>query len=406
MNIKKADIIYLDCFSGISGDMFIGAMLDLGYPKEELFSALSLLGVPNDILEIYEERRLHIKGCGILVKEKASLSHHTTYAEISSLIKNSQLNENVRSITMSIFHRIAEAEAKVHGQRVDDIVFHETGALDSIVDIVGAASIMDFFKRSTFISAQPKLGDGFVTCKHGAYPVPAPATLEILKGIPIHQDINGTHELITPTGAAILATLCHTFSPIPQGRIITIGYGIGQYDDPHIPNVLRVFAMKEEKVMPVDRVQILETHMDDMNPEWFGYMMDQLYAAKALDVFYTSICMKKNRPGILVTVLCDKENLQKCSAIIFKHSTTLGIRIRESRRILLRRKIKEINTPYGVSKVKIGYLDNGESYIAPEYEACARLCDKAGISIKTAYEITIKCYREHKNSSNSRPCSS
>ncbi|MGA1823709.1 MAG: nickel pincer cofactor biosynthesis protein LarC [bacterium] len=393
MTLEKADIIYLDCFSGISGDMFIGAMLDLGYPKEEFLKSISLLSLSDDIVDIYEEKRLHIKGTGIAIKN--AVDHdHTPFSDIRSMIESSQLHENVKKLTLKIFQKIASAEAKIHGQNPDDITFHEVGALDSIIDIVGAASIRDFFKNSTFIASPLRVGHGFVTCKHGTYPVPAPATLEILKEIPLSQDDKRNQELITPTGAALLATFCNTFAPIPQGKIMNIGYGIGKYDDPQIPDVLRVLAIKQEKAMPCEKAHVIETEIDDMNPEWLGFLMEQLYAAKALDVFYTSIYMKKNRPGTLVTVLCNTENLKECIAIIFKHSTTLGIRLKESNRIALRREIKEVMTPYGLSKVKIGYLDNCEPFISPEYEACKELCNKAGISIKTAYSVTIQSYQK------------
>ena len=398
MDTKQIDSIYLDCFSGISGDMFLGAMFDLGYPKKEFYRVLSLLNIPDSYFQIFTDHRKNIQGTCIKFNNIDDLKiscPHSHFSEIKSMIISSGLNQNIKNIAIRIFESIAQAEAKIHGMDISDITFHEIGAIDSIIDIIGAASVINFFKNTKFISAIPRLGHGFVSCRHGVYPIPSPATLEILKGIPTIQDINQNRELITPTGAAILATCCVEFGAIPQGKILDIGYGIGTYDDHKTPNILRILSIKQlSNIDPSDIVQIVETEIDDMNPEWLSYLMDELFEQNALDVYFSSIYMKKNRPGILLTILCDKKDLNQCIETIFKNSTSFGLRFRECKRIILDRRIIEINTPYGKSKIKIGYFNKNQTCISPEYEACKTLCRKAGISIKTAYEITLKSYNE------------
>lgn len=390
-------ILYYDCFSGISGDMNIGAMIDLGVDKEYLLKELNKLNISDEFeIKISKDSRKGICGTKFDVILK-SHEHHDenehhhedghhhgrNIKDIYSIINSSTLNENIKKISMDIFMKVAEAESKVHGKPMDEVHFHEVGAVDSIVDIVGAAICMDYLKPDIVISSRVELGGGFVKCAHGIIPVPAPATCEILKNIPVTSG-RVLYETTTPTGAAILKTFCSRYSDNKNFSIKKVGYGIGTRDT-DISNVLRVFIGESEEHKKDDEVYVLETNIDDMNPEIYGYIYDKLFEKGALDVFMTQIIMKKERPGIKLTVICRRDDIKAVQEFILKETTTMGVRKYKTVRAILDRKINSVKTKYGDIKVKEGCYGGKVIKSKPEYDDCRKAADKYNVSIKDVY---------------------
>jgi uncharacterized protein (TIGR00299 family) protein len=390
-------LLYLDCFAGISGDMVLGALLDLGVSEDVLRAELAKLKLPGYTISTRRVVKQNISATKFDCIEKtlaplrgAATPHsHRGYTEIAGMITGSGLSENVKRRALSVFKRIGEAEAKIHGVPLTQIHFHEVGAVDSIVDIVGACIALEMLGMDEVQALPPRLGSGFVETAHGKFPVPAPATLELLKGVPV-QSSNEPVELVTPTGAALLAEFCARFGPMPAMNIEKIGYGAGTRDLEKMPNVLRA-VLGERAGGEADVVSVIETNIDDMNPQWFGDVMEKLLAAGALDVFFTPIQMKKSRPGTLLTVLCERNDADKIGELLLTHTTSFGVRIHEAQRRKLSREIVKVVTKFGEIEVKLGRLAGKVVSRSPEYESCRQAAAKAGVAVKDVYEEAVRC---------------
>ncbi len=399
-------VLYYDCFAGISGDMNLGAMIDCGVEKDYLHSELQKLKLEGYRIAVSREKRNGIEGTNVDVilethshvdNEAHDHSHkhpERNFGAIENLIKESSLADQVKNTSIEIFRKIAEAESKVHGMPVDKILFHEVGAVDSIVDIVGAAICFDYLKVEKVLCSTIELGGGFVTCKHGKIPIPAPATVEILKGIPTKVGTVQV-ETTTPTGAAILATLVDEFTDKKEFVIERVAYGIGQRKL-EIPNVLRVYLCDSEgKDTLSESSTLLECNIDDMNPELYENVMDKLFAKGADDVYFTPITMKKTRPAITVSVLCKKEIEEAVSEILFTETSTLGLRKYSVDKMMLQRKSYTLNTVYGEVTIKSGYYKGKMIKSKPEYNDCKRIAQKKNISIQEVYREIESAMRKH-----------
>ena len=383
-------LAYFDCFSGISGDMTLGAFIDLGVSVDKLQHDLSSLSLEPFTLNVtpVEQHGIRAMRCEV-VAEGSSPSRN--YADIQMMIGNSALPESVKRTVLTVFHKIAVAESGIHGCAVDDVHFHEVGALDAIVDIVGSALCLDYLSITRVTASALPQGHGFVDCRHGRLPLPAPATLSLLKDIPVFGvDVEG--ELVTPTGAAIIATLSEQFGAMPPMKISAVGYGAGKQVFPSHPNLLRVMlgtAFKhddEQDGYISDTVQVIETTIDDMNPEIFGYLMEALFANGALDVYWIPVYMKKNRPGTLVQVLCHASHLDTLRDVLFKETTTIGLRVSTARRWTLPRETITLSLPVGRVALKRITMPGGETRWVPEYEDCRRVAKDHNLPIRRAYE--------------------
>jgi len=383
-------IVYLDCFSGISGDMLLGALVDAGLPLEELRSDLSRL--PLSGYEVTAERVKKGAICGTKVHVTAEeTSTHRGLHDILAIIGEAELPAPVGRNAELTFQRLAEAEARVHGEPVEKIHFHEVGAVDAIVDIVGAFCGLHRLGITEVYGSPLPLGGGWVNTAHGRLPVPAPATAELLKEVPTYGGPVEA-ELVTPTGAAIVSTVCRSFGPMPPMKAQKIGWGAGHLDFPH-PNLLRVFVGEPATKLPEQHVVVIETNLDNMNPELFGHLMERLFEAGALDVFYTPIMMKKSRPATLISVLAEPTLVDELSGILFRETTTLGIRLREVARRCLDREWQEVETEYGRVRVKMGRMGSEVITAAPEYEDCSRLAREQGVPAKAVYEAARAAFK-------------
>jgi pyridinium-3,5-bisthiocarboxylic acid mononucleotide nickel chelatase len=420
-------LLYLDLLSGISGDMFLGALLDLGVALSALERELEKLGLRDYHLHAARGQRSGISGVKFDVHLESDHHHHAhsgsdhdhshdhvhghdqshghehshsaaghshgrTFSEIREMIERSPLSEWVKGKSLAVFQRVAEAEGKIHGQPPEQVHFHEVGAVDSIVDIVGAAIALELLGKPRVLAAPVVDGTGWVTCAHGRFPVPAPATLEILgvRGIAVSQ-CDEPHELITPTGAALLAEFAETFGPMRHLSLRKIGYGLGQREHTTRPNVLRVLLCEETPSQPVhdwetDIVAVLQTNLDDVSAEILGRFMEKALAAGALDVFHTPIQMKKSRPGTLLTLLCAEGDADRLAELVLRETTAFGVRCHTAGRRKLRREFKEVATSYGPVTVKIGILDGAVLQTAPEFESCKQLADAKNVPLKAIYE--------------------
>ncbi len=389
-------ILYFDCFAGISGDMTIGALIDLGVDKDELLTQLKSLNLPGYELKITQKLVNGISGTDFdVIINHHSHDHddhhhpHRNLKTIEAIIDNSGIEPDAKDLSKQIFGTIARSEAKVHGKSVDEIHFHEVGAIDSIVDIAGAAICVSILKPDKVISSALHVGSGTVKCAHGILPVPAPATVDILKGVPVYStDVTG--ELVTPTGAAIIKTIAERFGSLPAMTIQKTGYGSGKKEF-KIPNLLRVFwgEESEDDKIRVDKLIMLETNIDDLNPETYSYLVPLLFEQGALDVFLANIIMKKGRPGILLNVLCNPQDVQNYETIIFNETSTLGIRRISVDRSCLDREFMEIETKHGPVKAKAAIRNGKILKISPEYEDCKRLAKEKKVPLKTVYESVM-----------------
>jgi len=387
-------IAYFDCFSGISGDMTVGALLDAGLKIETLEKELNKLGLSGYQLEVNKVAKKGISATQFNVKIKEE-GVERRFKDILDILEESKLNEEIKKETKKIFFNIAQAESKIHRKDIDKIHFHEIGGLDSIIDITSAViGIKTLGIEEIYSSALP-VGKGFVKCAHGVIPVPAPATLELLKNIPTYS--GGTEsEMITPTGAAIIGTLAKSFGERPLMKIERIGYGAGEKEFT-IPNLLRVSIgekiLKDENLEDVyvsDEPVLIETNIDDMNPEFYDYIMDRLFSQGALDVFLTPIQMKKNRPAHMLSIIVYEQNLNEILEVLFSESTTLGVRIREIKRLRLAQQNFIAETKYGKIRVKVGMFKGEIKNIAPEYEDCKKIAKQHKVPLKEVYDEAKK----------------
>lgn len=430
-------VVYLDLFSGLSGDMFIGALLDLGLDPNLLEFQLAKLHVDGYHLHVSRGHKGSIAGTKFDVHlehehhhgdsplqhqehthshahshgahshshghegaEHSGHEHSRNFAQIRQLIQQSELSDWVKEKSVAVFQRIAVAEGKIHGVPSEQVHFHEVGAVDSIVDIVGACIGLELLGRPRLLAGPVVEGSGWVDCDHGRFPVPAPATLAILgaRGIPLSQ-CSEPHELVTPTGAALLAELVDSFGPMEGLLAQKIGFGLGTRENKTRPNVLR--AILGEIAAPVsshdwqaDTVTVVETNLDDLSSELLGQFMEQALAAGALDVFYTPIQMKKSRPGVLLTVLCEGAEADRFSEMILRETSSFGVRRYTAERRKLARQSTTVKTPFGDVQVKLGRLDGRVIQAAPEFESCKKVAASAQVPLKRVYEAAIKATAE------------
>ena len=381
--------LHLDCPSGISGDMFCAALLDLGAPLVLFQESILSLSLPEKVhLKTEKTVRGGLAGTRFIVEESGHHHHHDhghhhgrNWAEIRDLLKKSKLAPAVRDSALAMFQRIAEAEAKLHGVPVETVHFHEVGAVDSIVDLVCAAAGIHHLKVTEVTASVPVDGTGTIQCAHGKFPLPAPATAEILRGIPIRQ-LDVPHELTTPTGAAILVHFAKKFGILDSFSAEKIGYGLGTRDLPDRPNVLRAFLGKSDPAggAKTDTVVEIRTHLDDITGEHLAHAIDRLMAEGALDAAASTLVMKKGRPGHLLTVLALPADAEKLASIVLRETTAFGLRMERVERRTLRREQKTVQTAHGPVRVKLGYLGDQLVQIHPEDDDCRRLATAAGVS--------------------------
>ena len=422
-----ARIAYFDCFSGVSGDMVLGALLDLGLPLDGLRNALGSLAIEHGAVAADRVLRAGVSATKFRVHHHAaagahpepaaqahthghhhdhgrahhSHSHdrshsddhreHHSLAQISAAIDRSALSADGKARAKRLFHRLGEAEAAIHQVPIDRVHLHEVGAIDSIIDIVGAVHAMEWLAADKIIVSPLNVGGGTVECAHGTFPVPAPATARLLQNVPIYGGAPAT-ELVTPTGALLVTEYATEFAALPPLRIRSIGYGAGDKDFSRHPNVLRVVVGDAETAASTEEIVVLECEIDDMNPQLFGPLMDQLHGSGALDVFYAPVQMKKNRPGTLVTVVARPEDRSRLTGILFAETTTIGVRYREMRRERLDREVRTIATPVGPMRVKIATRDGAVMNASPEFDDCARAAADHGLPIKEVQAIVTKAW--------------
>jgi uncharacterized protein (TIGR00299 family) protein len=388
-------VLYYDCFSGISGDMHLGAMIDLGVDPKTLIKEIGRLDLKGYELKITRDQRKGISGTKVdVVLDGNPHDHHQTHhhhrnlEDISRIIHESDLSQAVKDRSIRMFHKLAEAEGKIHNKPVQEVHFHEVGAVDSIVDIVGAAICIETIAPDMIMSSAVELGGGFVKCEHGTFPVPAPATAEILSGVPVKSGA-APYETTTPTGALILACNADKFGPMQDLRISKTAYGIGNRDM-DIPNVLRVHLAEStgiaESLPETRKALMLECNIDDMNPEMYGYVMEILFGLGADDVFITPIMMKKARPASKLSVLCSQDKKQTMTETLLTHTTSLGVRSYDVDKTMLEREFSKIKTKYGEVTVKTAIYQGKHLKSKPEYEDCIRLAREYDIPVQKIYE--------------------
>ena len=377
--------LYFDCFAGASGDMILGALVGAGASEKALFEQLSLLKVDGFKLNIETVDRSGLSATFARVHTRHEHKHRHL-SDIKKIIYDSDLPVTVKDQAFEIFTRLAEAEARVHNEPVDHVHFHEVGALDAIVDVVGAAVCFELLGIERFISSPLHVGSGMVEMSHGKFPVPPPAVTELLKGVPFYSgDIKG--ELLTPTGAAIITSVCSEYGPIPQMIVDQTGYGAGSREYKDFPNVLRVLIGEADAEDAQDeRLWMIETNIDDASPQIIGHVMDRAFELGALDCFFTPVQMKKNRPGVLLSILSDARTRESVMNLLFTETTTLGVRSYEVFRRALQRSVIAVETQYGRIDVKVAHLNGRVVNEMPEFEQCRTAARSANVPLKTVEE--------------------
>lgn len=393
-------IAYFDCFSGISGNMILGALVDAGLEVERLRAELNRLPISGYTVNVDEVRRRGLRGMHVEVQvAEQHVARHL--ADIEAIISDSDLPEQVKARGKAIFGRLAEAEAAVHGAPVDHVHFHEVGAVDAIVDVVGAAIGLWLLGIEEVYASPVHIGSGTVSCAHGTMPVPAPATLELLRGVPTYgRDVEA--ELVTPTGAAVLTTVAQAFGPAPPMEVTHVGYGAGSRDLP-IPNLLRVSIGEPAEGAEVhagelagyeeDVVTLVEANIDDMNPQWIDHAMARLFDAGALDVFVTPIQMKRNRPGVQLSVLVPEGKQAAVLDVLFAETTTIGVRTCPMQRWKLKREQIAVDTPYGPVSVKVARRGETVLNVAPENRDCQRIAEEQEVPVKEVHQAAMTAAR-------------
>jgi uncharacterized protein (TIGR00299 family) protein len=384
-------VVHFDCFSGISGDMTLAALLDLGVPADAVLAGIASLGLPIKIT-IEKVRKGGFTATQVFV-DAPPQEDHRHLPEIEAILSRGSLTPTQRELAVKIFRRLAAAEAAVHGVSIEQVHFHEVGALDSIADIAGSAIALDLLGVDKFTSGAVAVGSGTVKCEHGVMPIPTPATAELLKGVPL-RPAAVTSELTTPTGAAILTSVVTEYIDTPAMEIEAVGHGAGSRDFLEQPNLLRIFLGQTEGLKPQaydkDTVCVLETNLDDVPGEIIGYCFEQLFASGALDVWTTAIQMKKNRPGVLLSVLAPAANLAALESIIFRETQTFGIRRHFAQRHMLKREAITLETPWGPVRCKRGWREGQEAIVTPEYEDCARIAREQSVPLRDVYEQILQ----------------
>ncbi len=378
---------YLDCIFGVSGDMILGALVSCGVPLKVLVEELKKLNING--FELREKKVFHGSIAATHIDVVTKIQNNQRHlSHIKKMIESSELSERVKDKAIRIFTKLAEAEAKVHDTTPEKIHFHEVGALDAIVDVVGACFGFEYLGVNTIVSTPLHLGTGMVKCAHGLMPVPVPAVVELSRNVPVvRTTLQG--EITTPTGAAIVTTLASSFGYLDNFTTEVTGYGAGTKVKKEIPNVLRITVGNTSQRFDEDQSMLIETNIDDMNPEIFGYISDSLFEEGAKDVFMTPIIMKKGRPGTMLSVLTDEIYMNKIIEVLFSETTTIGIRFTRVMRKKLQREEKIVNTEYGEIRVKVAYI-NGNIRIAPEFDDCSRIAKEKGIPLQKVYDIVKK----------------
>jgi uncharacterized protein (TIGR00299 family) protein len=382
-------LAYFDCFSGASGDMILGALLDAGLPLERLLCELSKLRLSHYRINVEKVVKNGIGGSRAIVEidESHHYHHHRRLEHIEEIINTSGLDDGIKEKSTLIFRRLAEAEARVHRTTVDQIHFHEVGAMDAIIDVVGGVAGLAALEIDRVYCSPFNVGGGTVQCAHGLLPVPAPATAELIRGRPFYST-SACGELLTPTGAAILTTLCRDFGPSPAMTLENIGYGAGTRQT-EMPNLLRLTigqGADQARGYETEQIAVLETNIDDMNPQLYDHLMGKMLEMGALDVFLSAVQMKKNRPGTLVTVTCEPERIELFTGILLRETTSIGLRWRLESRIKARRQIVEFQTKYGPVKGKVAEANGEIINISPEYEDCKRIALEKKVPLKEVME--------------------
>ena len=387
-------VLYLDTVAGISGDMTVGALLSLGLPLERLRTELGRLPVDGYTITATSRPVNAIVATKFDVHLASGRPHahgHRPYRAIRELLEQSPLDPAVRHTALAIFAKLAEAEGRVHGVPADAVTFHEVGAIDSIVDIVACAVGLHWLGiERTYVAPLP-LGSGVVASQHGSLPVPGPATVEVLRGFPVRIG-DGDTELVTPTGAAIVATLA-TPGPVPTLRISGVGYGAGQRELADRPNVLRMIVGEVETGTSHEQLTLIDTNVDDLNPEFYDYVIERLFEAGARDVYLTPVHMKKNRPGVVLSVLCATADRDALAAIVFAETSSLGVRMHTVDRVALPRVTREVTTAYGAVRIKVATAPDGSTNVAPEYDDCRRLARAHQVPLKRVYHAALLAVR-------------
>jgi uncharacterized protein (TIGR00299 family) protein len=403
-------ILYFDCFNGASGDMVLGALLDAGLPIEDLRQALGSLAIDGASISASRVLRAGVSATKFKVEEHDASAHihvhqhahapaavaphhhaHRSLAQINDLIGKSALSPAAQARAKKLFHRLGEAEAAIHQIPIDKIHLHEVGALDSIIDIVGAVFALEWFRADRIFSSPLNVGGGMVHSAHGHFPVPAPATVTLLGSAPVYSS-GVQSELVTPTGALLVTSYATSFGPVPAMKIDRVGYGAGDRDLPGTPNVLRVLIGESTDRPGTEQILVLECEIDDMNPQIFGAVMDRLYAAGALEVYFASVQMKKNRPGTLLTILSRPDQRQELTSLVFRETTTIGVRYHEVTRERLEREMVEVVTPLGTVRFKVARLGGAVVNASPEFEDCLRVASERNVPLKDVQAIAIKAY--------------
>lgn len=384
--------LYFDCFAGASGDMILGALVSVGVDEHVLIDRLKLLNVGGWQIDFDRVDRSGI-GATYARVQTAHEHHHRHLADILKIIYDSGLSDRVKDRAARIFSRLAEAESRVHNEPIEKIHFHEVGALDAIIDVCGAAIGFDLLGVDTFVCSSLRVGTGMTEMAHGRFPIPPPAVAELLKGKTIYAgDIEG--EFVTPTGAAIITTVCEQFGTMPSMRIEASGYGAGTRNHKDFPNVLRLFLGETEAETAAgdESLLMIETNIDDMSPQLFGHVMDRAFELGARDCFLTPVQMKKNRPGVLVSILCQPEEREKFLQMLFAETTTIGARSYEVMRRALRRETVTVVTQFGPIDVKVAHTQNGVGNAAPEFEQCRAAAQNAGVALREVQEAALAAY--------------
>lgn len=388
-------VLHFDCFSGASGDMIVGALVDLGVDPEEVRAALQQMQVPGLTVSFDSVRRGGMAATHFRVQASGEQPHRSL-GDIRALLQDSGLPEGVVQTADRVFLRLCQVEARLHGVEVEQVHLHEVGAVDSIADVVAAAFCLHRLSPERITVSALPTGWGTVECEHGTLPVPAPATLELLRGCPVYA---GTveAEMVTPTGAAILTTVAHEFGALPRMTVLRTGLGAGSREHPGTPNVLRVVQGEAEaSAGSRPSVLVVQANIDDMNPQDFGHVMDGLFEEGALEVFFTPVQMKKNRPGILLTALASDERLEPVCRYLLRETTTIGLRYHRAFRWELEREEVTVETSFGSVSLKIARLDDGAARVSPEYEDCRRCAQRHGITVEEVRREALRVYNsEH-----------
>lgn len=385
-----ARIAYFDCFSGISGDMILGGLFACGGDPNAFHKTLSRLDLGDWTLNVEPVTRSGIGALRAIVTAQPEEVHGRHLHHIVDMIVAAGLPDKVTHSSVAVFRKLAEAEARIHQTDVESLHFHEVGAVDAIVDIVGACVLLEQLGIDRICASPLPMGHGFVDCMHGVIPLPAPAVVEILKGIPTYG-VDVEAELVTPTGAALLATLASDFGSQPRMRIAASGYGAGSRELPHRPNLLRVLIGESDDHVG-EEVAIVETNIDDLSPQFYDAVMDRLFAAGALDVYTEPIHMKKNRPAVLLTVLCAPEAVDVISSLLFAETTTLGVRIGRMERRCMEREFTSVTTPFGEVRIKVARWTGGIAKAMPEYDDIRRAADATAVPVARVWEAAMAEY--------------